>query len=70
MAIQDDFSKRTVRSFYRSMLRAKVKALDVKLGKRGFGDKDEWTQALRELQNEGMLTHAATTDMITLPGAV
>ena len=41
-ALRDDFSKRPNRSFYRSMLRVKVKALDAKLGKRSFGDKDEW----------------------------
>ena len=70
MAIRDDFSKRTVRSFYHSMLRAKVKTLDAKLGKRSFGAKDEWTQALGELQKEGVLTHTAATDTITLPDAV
>ena len=68
--LRDDFSKRTVRSFYRSMLRAKVKTLDAKLGKRSFGAKDEWTQALGELQKEGVLTHTAATDTITLPAAV
>ena len=42
----------TQRSFYRSMLRAKVRALDAKLGKRSFGDKREWQEALEGLQQE------------------
>ena len=66
IALRDDFSKRTERSFYRSMLRVKVKALDAKLGKRSFGDKDEWAQALAALQQEGALTYAVDTNTITL----
>ena len=52
------------------MLRVKVKALDAKLGKRSFGDKDEWAQALAVLQQEGVLTHAVDTDTITLSVAI
>ena len=66
VALRDDFSKRQVRSFYRSMLRAKVKALDAKLGKRSFGDREEWNRALAELQQEGLLTHVVDADTITL----
>ena len=48
------------------MLRYKVKALDAKLGKRSFGDKGEWAQALALLQQEGVLTHAVDTDTVML----
>ena len=51
------------------MLRAKVKALDAKLGKRSFGDKEEWKQALAGLQQEGVLTHTVDSDTITLSDA-
>ena len=34
---------------------------------RSFGDKKEFTEALAELQQEGVLTHAVDTDTITLP---
>ena len=66
-ALRDDFSKRQARSFYRSMLRAKVKTLDAKLGKRSFADREEWKGLLAELQQEGVLTHVVATDTITLP---
>ena len=49
------------------MLRVKVVALDAKLGKRSFRDKDEWAQALAVLQQEGVLTHVVESDTITLP---
>ena len=52
------------------MLRVKVKELDAKLGKRSFGDKGEWAQALAVLQQEGVLTHTVETDTITLRHAV
>ena len=42
-------------TFYRSMLRAKVKTIDPV--KRSFPDKDEWKAVLGELQTEGKLTY-------------
>ena len=45
------------------------RGLTAKLGKRSFGDKGEWAQALAVLQQEGVLTHIVDSDTITLPDA-
>ena len=56
------------RTFYRSMLRAKVQQIDpAKSLKRKFPDKDEWRGILRQLQDEGELTFTEDRDEIVIP---
>jgi hypothetical protein len=56
------------RTFYRSMLRAKVQQIDpAKSLKRKFGDKDEWRAVLRQLQEEGTLMFTEGCDEILVP---
>ena len=63
-----NFVQRGQRSFYRSTLRAAVKALDKKVKPvRSFGDKDEWRAALAGLQDAGKLTYSAHNNTITMP---
>ena len=47
----------------------KVKELDKKLGKRSFGDKDEWKAALGRLATAGVLTYIEASDSIVLRAA-
>ena len=53
------------RTFYRSMLRAKVQKAD--LLKRSFADKDEWRSLLQKLQEEGILSYTSEKDEIVVP---
>ena len=56
------------RTFYRSMLRAKVQQIDpAKSLKRKFPDKDEWRGILRQLQDEGELTFTEDRGEIVIP---
>ena len=56
------------RTFYRSMLRAKVQQIDpAKSLKRTFPDKAEWLGILQQLQNAGELTFAEDRDEIVAP---
>ena len=56
------------RTFYRSMLRAKVQQVDpAKTLKRKFGDTDEWRLLLRQLQDAGTLSYDETRDETVVP---